>query len=100
MTTSRALTCVLKAARSREKILQALRDHNPAEAHGWINKHILTFLRGYELANLDIDAPVGLPRKWLLTVMWGALTTRGPACRRAISMRRPKLYVPGERPVI
>ena len=48
---------------AHEKILQALRDHNATEAHGWMDKHIVDFRRGYELANLDIDEPVGLPRK-------------------------------------
>lgn len=48
---------------AHEKILQALRDHNAVQAQGWMDKHIVDFRRGYELANLDIDAPVGLPRK-------------------------------------
>jgi GntR family transcriptional repressor for pyruvate dehydrogenase complex len=44
---------------AHEKILLALRTHNAADARVWMDKHIVDFRRGYELANLDIDAPVG-----------------------------------------
>jgi DNA-binding FadR family transcriptional regulator len=44
---------------AHEKILQALSDHDPVEARNWMDKHIVDFRRGYELANLDIEAPVG-----------------------------------------
>lgn len=44
---------------AHEKILQALSRRDVAEARSWMDKHIVDFRRGYELANLDIDAPVG-----------------------------------------
>jgi GntR family transcriptional regulator, transcriptional repressor for pyruvate dehydrogenase complex len=44
---------------AHEKILLALRTRNAADARVWMDKHIVDFRRGYELANLDIDAPVG-----------------------------------------
>jgi len=46
---------------AHEKILQALRARDAAEARSWMDKHIVDFRRGYELANLDIDAPVEYP---------------------------------------
>lgn len=46
---------------AHEKILQALRNHDAAEAREWMDKHIVDFRRGYELASLDIQAPVGWP---------------------------------------
>lgn len=48
---------------AHERILHALKNHDVAEARGWMDKHIVDFRRGYELANLDIDAPVGWPSK-------------------------------------
>jgi DNA-binding GntR family transcriptional regulator len=44
---------------AHEKILQALRRPDAPEARLWMDKHIVDFRRGYELANFDIDAPVG-----------------------------------------
>ena len=44
---------------AHEKILQALRVRDAVEARSWMDKHIVDFRRGYELASLDIDAPVG-----------------------------------------
>jgi DNA-binding FadR family transcriptional regulator len=44
---------------AHEKILLALRTRNAADARVWMDKHIVDFRRGYELASLDIDAPVG-----------------------------------------
>jgi GntR family transcriptional regulator, transcriptional repressor for pyruvate dehydrogenase complex len=44
---------------AHEKILQALSSHDPVEARRWMDKHIVDFRRGYELANFDIEAPVG-----------------------------------------
>ncbi|WP_454616648.1 hypothetical protein [Bradyrhizobium cenepequi] len=44
---------------AHEKILQALSDRNAAEARSWMDKHIADLRRGYELANFDIEAPVG-----------------------------------------
>ncbi|MBR0828661.1 FadR family transcriptional regulator [Bradyrhizobium manausense] len=43
---------------AHEKILQALSRHDSADARSWMEKHIVDFRRGYELANLDMDAPV------------------------------------------
>jgi len=45
---------------AHEKILQALRVHDKADARAWMDKHVVDFRRGYELANLDINAPIGL----------------------------------------
>jgi DNA-binding GntR family transcriptional regulator len=44
---------------AHEKILQALAARNPGEARSWMDKHIVDFRRGYELANFDIETPVG-----------------------------------------
>ena len=46
---------------AHEKILQALRNRDAADAREWMDKHIVDFRRGYELASLDIQAPVGWP---------------------------------------
>ena len=43
---------------AHEKILQALGSGDPVEARSWMDKHIVDFRRGYELANFDINAPV------------------------------------------
>jgi GntR family transcriptional regulator, transcriptional repressor for pyruvate dehydrogenase complex len=43
---------------AHEKILQALTTRDSAEARSWMDKHIVDFRRGYELANFDIEAPV------------------------------------------
>ncbi|MBB5053889.1 DNA-binding FadR family transcriptional regulator [Afipia massiliensis] len=48
---------------AHEKILQALRSRDAAVAREWMDKHVVDFRRGYELASLDIDAPVGWPGK-------------------------------------
>ncbi|TKT70482.1 FadR family transcriptional regulator [Afipia massiliensis] len=48
---------------AHEKILQALRGRDAAVAREWMDKHVVDFRRGYELASLDIDAPVGWPGK-------------------------------------
>jgi len=44
---------------AHERILHALADHDAEEARSWMDKHIVDFRRGYELANLNIEAPVG-----------------------------------------
>jgi DNA-binding FadR family transcriptional regulator len=44
---------------AHEKILRALHNRDAADAHVWMDKHIVDFRRGYELASLDIHAPVG-----------------------------------------
>jgi len=44
---------------AHERILQALSKRDVAEARSWMDKHIVDFRRGYELANFDIEAPVG-----------------------------------------
>ncbi|MGH6708596.1 MAG: FadR/GntR family transcriptional regulator [Bradyrhizobium sp.] len=46
---------------AHEKILYALRNRDANDARAWMDKHIVDFRRGYELASLDIDAPVGWP---------------------------------------
>jgi DNA-binding FadR family transcriptional regulator len=47
---------------AHEKILNALTDRDAMEARSWMDKHIVDFRRGYELANFDIEAPVA----WLM----------------------------------
>lgn len=49
---------------AHEKILLALRARNAVDARVWMDKHIVDFRRGYELANLDIDAPVCWSKQW------------------------------------
>ncbi|HWV96856.1 MAG TPA: FCD domain-containing protein [Xanthobacteraceae bacterium] len=44
---------------AHERILQALSRRDVTDARSWMDKHIVDFRRGYELANLDIEAPVG-----------------------------------------
>lgn len=43
---------------AHERILQALAGRDATEARAWMDRHIVDFRRGYELANLDIEAPV------------------------------------------
>lgn len=50
---------------AHEKILQALRAGDAAEARAWMDRHVVDFRRGYELANLDINAPIGIGRSTL-----------------------------------
>ena len=42
-------------------IVDAIRDHDPVKAGEWMRKHIEDFKRGYHLANLDINQPIGPP---------------------------------------
>lgn len=46
---------------AHEKILNALASRDAGEARSWMDKHIVDFRRGYELANFDIEAPVAWP---------------------------------------
>lgn len=41
------------------RILEALRAGSSGVAREWMHKHIIDFRRGYELAGIDIDLPVG-----------------------------------------
>ena len=43
---------------AHERILEGLRNRDPAFAREWMTKHVVDFRRGYELANLDILGPV------------------------------------------
>ena len=43
------------------RIVEAMRAQDVAAAQGWMDKHIVDFRRGYELANLDIQEPVSWP---------------------------------------
>lgn len=45
---------------AHSQIVSALKQGNGAEARGWMDKHIVDFKRGYELANLDLECPVKL----------------------------------------
>jgi len=43
---------------AHEIILDAIKHKDAEKASEWMRKHIIDFRRGYELAGLDIDAPV------------------------------------------
>jgi len=43
---------------AHDKILEGIRNRDATLAKSWMEKHIVDFRRGYELANLDIDAQV------------------------------------------
>lgn len=46
---------------AHERILEGLRTRDVALAQEWMDKHIVDFRRGYELAHVDIDQPVAWP---------------------------------------
>ena len=46
---------------AHEKIVEAIRNGNGGLARDWMEKHILDFRRGYELANLDMEKPAEMP---------------------------------------
>jgi DNA-binding FadR family transcriptional regulator len=46
---------------AHESIYAAMRNRDGKGARDWMEKHILDFKRGYELANLDMSSPVYLP---------------------------------------
>lgn len=46
---------------AHENIYRGIREHDGNFAREWMEKHIHDFRRGYELANLDITAPVDMP---------------------------------------
>ncbi|MFS8037127.1 FadR/GntR family transcriptional regulator [Xanthobacter sp. AM11] len=48
---------------AHEAIYAGIRDHDEKRAREWMEKHILDFKRGYELANLDMTSPVDMPGK-------------------------------------
>ncbi len=48
---------------AHESIYAAIRNHDEKKAREWMEKHIQDFMRGYELANLDMSTPVGMPAK-------------------------------------
>lgn len=48
---------------AHEAIYAAIRDHDDKRAREWMEKHVLDFKRGYELANLDMATPVDMPGK-------------------------------------
>lgn len=47
---------------AHEEILAALKARDGARAAAWMRRHIDDFRRGYELAQLDMHQPIGLPR--------------------------------------
>ncbi|MDE1154087.1 MAG: FCD domain-containing protein [Micavibrio sp.] len=48
---------------AHENIATAIRAHDEKQAREWMEKHILDFQRGYELANLDMGGQVGMPTR-------------------------------------
>ena len=55
------LNAVDRLMTAHEKIVEAIKWDDPDEAKSWMIKHINDFKRGYELAQLDMEAPVSLP---------------------------------------
>ncbi|WP_290739385.1 GntR family transcriptional regulator [Haliea sp.] len=43
---------------AHRQIYRGLRDHDPEQVRTWVLKHADDFVRGYEVAGLDLDAPV------------------------------------------
>lgn len=43
---------------AHQQVLDGLRSHDVSRARLWMEKHIVDFRRGYELANLDISQPI------------------------------------------
>lgn len=43
---------------AHRNVLEALKNRDRATAVEWMDRHIVDFRRGYELANLDLDAPI------------------------------------------
>ncbi len=48
----------LRLIAAHTRILEALKAGNAPEAETWMRKHIADFKRGYDLLQLDLDAPV------------------------------------------
>jgi GntR family transcriptional repressor for pyruvate dehydrogenase complex len=46
---------------AHEQIVEAIRGRNASSAREWMEKHILDFRRGYELANLNMNLPAKMP---------------------------------------
>lgn len=46
---------------AHQSVVDALRSGNANEARNWMDKHIVDFRRGYELANYDLSKPVQWP---------------------------------------
>ncbi len=46
---------------AHDRIVEGVRNRDPKAAREWMEKHIVDFRRGYELANLDIHAQVQPP---------------------------------------
>ncbi|MDF1794036.1 MAG: FCD domain-containing protein [Thalassobaculaceae bacterium] len=47
-----------RMAAAHRSIVDALKARDPATAEDWMRKHIIDFRRGWELAGLDLSAPV------------------------------------------
>jgi GntR family transcriptional regulator, transcriptional repressor for pyruvate dehydrogenase complex len=47
-----------RLAFAHQQILDGLRARDAGKARLWMEKHIVDFRRGYELANLDISQPI------------------------------------------
>lgn len=51
-----------RLVQAHRAVLEALRTGDAAGAERWMRKHIVDFRRGYEVARLSMDHPVGTPR--------------------------------------
>jgi GntR family transcriptional repressor for pyruvate dehydrogenase complex len=46
---------------AHQKIFAAVKARDEREARAWMERHIVDFKRGYELANLDLESSIGRP---------------------------------------
>lgn len=54
----RRLNAGERLLRAHREILEGLKTHDVARSRDWMQKHIVDFRRGYELAGLDIEGPI------------------------------------------
>jgi len=50
-----------RIAMAHERIVSAITDKDAAAARNWTEKHIRDFRRGYDLAGIDLEAPIPAP---------------------------------------
>ncbi|MEM8770659.1 MAG: GntR family transcriptional regulator [Pseudomonadota bacterium] len=48
----------LRIAEAQRRIIEAIEARNPDETEKWLSRHIADLRRGYEVAGLDMEAPV------------------------------------------
>lgn len=50
-------------AKAHRRMYEAIARRDPAAAEEWMHKHLIDFRRGYEMAGLDMAAPVAWPHR-------------------------------------